>query len=105
MQVTGRMTWRTHAACIGEPLATFFGPDHAEPGGATWPAKAKAICATCPVRAPCARDALANPVHPGIDIGVQGVLSARQRIKIRQGRMTVEEAWGRPVGRPRRVRL
>ncbi len=102
--MTGRMTWRTHAACIGEPLATFFGPGDAS-SDTSWPSKAKAICATCPVRAPCARDALANPVHPGIDIGVQGGLSARQRPKIRQGRMTVEEAWSKADGRPRRVRL
>jgi WhiB family redox-sensing transcriptional regulator len=47
--------WQFDAACRGEDAALFFAPNYferREEKGAR-EAKAKAICAGCPVRAPC----------------------------------------------------
>lgn len=78
--------WKKQAACIGEPYETFFGPDDAGPGGATWVAKAKEICGRCPVTEPCLTAALAE-AHNGIDVGVRGGLSAKERREIRYRQM------------------
>jgi WhiB family redox-sensing transcriptional regulator len=76
------LAWQRQAACEGEDPALFFEPDHYENPRARRrrEAKAKAICAGCPVRSPCLEFGLATP-H-----GLWGGLSEmdRQRLKRRR---------------------
>jgi WhiB family transcriptional regulator, redox-sensing transcriptional regulator len=64
---TGR--WRTWAACRGSCTALFYDPHPAAVAGA------KALCAACPVRADCARHAIAT----GEEHGVWGGLTPDER--------------------------
>lgn len=71
--------WRDGAACTAGDWALFFGTD----GELPWQrdrreARARAICARCPVRKSCLRDALAA----GIQDGVWGGLSERDLRKL-----------------------
>ncbi|GEM_PF-202683 len=52
--------WRHEAACRGEDSSLFFAPNYFEKRGEkeAREAKAKAICARCPVREPCLEYAL-----------------------------------------------
>lgn len=68
--------WRRHAACRDEDRDIFF------PTQGASVAEAKAICATCPVRRPCAEHAITHP-EP---FGIWGGLSERQRRQIRRQR-------------------
>lgn len=52
-------TWDQHAACKPSDLDLFFPPSYGR-SYRTWIEEAKAVCATCPVRAECLTDALAN---------------------------------------------
>jgi WhiB family redox-sensing transcriptional regulator len=81
-QVPGVLDWRAHAACRGADVELFFNPDR-ERGGRKRrrEAKAKAICATCPVVDSCLDWAL----RVGEPYGVWGGLSAEQRAVRRNG--------------------
>jgi WhiB family redox-sensing transcriptional regulator len=76
--------WRLEAACGGLPSSVFYSPD-GERGAARRRREraAKAICAGCRVREPCAAYALAH----GERYGVWGGLSEHERAMIwdRQG--------------------
>lgn len=67
--------WHEHAACAGEPIATFFGMN------AT---RAKKICAECAVLTECLEEALADE---SLDHGVRGGLTAPQRQRLRDERL------------------
>lgn len=69
--------WRDQAACRTADPATFF----PEPGGSA--AAAKAICAACPVRVPCAEFADATLAKAG----VWGGLTEDERARERRRRM------------------
>ena len=71
--------WRPHAACQGEDLELFFGPDE---GGHTPEqiAAAKAVCMWCPVRAEC----LAEALETRSDYGVWGGLTGDERLALRR---------------------
>lgn len=71
-------TWYRLAACRGEPTALFF-PDagRADPAEV---AKAKAVCASCPVREPCLAAGWGEP-H-----GIWGGLTVRERRALRRPR-------------------
>lgn len=72
--------WRLSAACRGEPIEIFF-PERGEVSKA---AAAKAVCARCPVREACLELAMRTQVG-GVEIGVFGGLSARERRRLRRG--------------------
>lgn len=50
-------TWRDHAACIGEPIGTFYASDR---GGHGSYDRAGMLCSSCPVRRACLVDVLAE---------------------------------------------
>jgi WhiB family redox-sensing transcriptional regulator len=70
--------WRQEAACVGSDIDLFFA---VEDEGT---ARAKAICATCPVREDCLEWALAN--HQ--DDGIWGGFTEVERRRIRRRRRT-----------------
>lgn len=78
----GLSSWRLAAACRAVDSAVFFSPD-AEGGRAreAREARAKAICAGCPVIRECASYALTA----GERYGVWGGLSERDRAALRLG--------------------
>lgn len=69
-----RAPWRAHAACRGEDQATFF----PQRGEADLVAKARAMCAECPVAAECLAYARTHEIS-GQEFGVWGGASALQR--------------------------
>jgi WhiB family redox-sensing transcriptional regulator len=78
----GLSSWRLRAACRSVDSAVFFFPD-AERGRAreAREARAKAICARCPVIRECAAYALTA----GERYGVWGGLSEQDRLALRLG--------------------
>jgi WhiB family transcriptional regulator, redox-sensing transcriptional regulator len=60
-------SWRLHAACRGVDTGLFYSPE-GEQGRARTAREqaAKAICATCPVKAPCAAYALQHQERYGV---------------------------------------
>jgi WhiB family redox-sensing transcriptional regulator len=68
-----RPAWMKRAQCRGEDRALFF------PALGANAAKARAICAICPVRRECLAYALADPESAG----VWGGISERERRKLR----------------------
>jgi WhiB family transcriptional regulator, redox-sensing transcriptional regulator len=78
----GLSSWRLGAACRSVDSAVFFSPD-AERGRAreAREARAKAICARCPVIRECAAYALTA----GERYGVWGGLSEQDRLALRLG--------------------
>jgi WhiB family redox-sensing transcriptional regulator len=68
-----RPAWMKRGACRGEDPALFF------PSLGSNTAKARAICAICPVREQCLAYALADPESAG----VWGGISERERRKMR----------------------
>lgn len=74
------MSWLDRAACARMDAKLFFGPD-----GERWQereireAKAKAICAPCPVRVQCLDYALRNSIKNGIWGGLNQEERARER--------------------------
>ncbi|MFC4001892.1 WhiB family transcriptional regulator [Prauserella oleivorans] len=69
-----KMNWRHRAACRDEDPELFFPVSDMGPG-AQQTAEAKSICARCPVRDQCLSYALDN----GLDFGVFGGLTERER--------------------------
>ena len=73
-------SWRMRAACRGVDSAVFFTPDGERgPKRAAREARAKAICARCPVVRQCATYA----IWSGERYGVWGGLSERERVGFR----------------------
>lgn len=74
------MSWQDRAACRGMNAQLFFGPD-----GERWQdreireAKAKAICASCPVREQRLDYALLNSIKHGIWGGLTNEERTRER--------------------------
>ena len=79
------MPWARDAACRDEDPELFFPPRPARGPGATRArherlAKAKAVCARCPVRRECLQHALELPEEHGI----WGGLTEGERLKMRK---------------------
>lgn len=76
--------WQDDAACRGEDLVLFFGPDgERQPERDVRERKAKAICAQCPSRAACLDYALSRPEK----YGLYGGLNEDERASERRRRM------------------
>jgi WhiB family transcriptional regulator, redox-sensing transcriptional regulator len=74
------MSWQDRAACRGMDVLLFFGPDdQADPEREIREAKAKAVCALCPVRGQCLDYALRNSIRNGIWGGLNEAERARER--------------------------
>lgn len=75
-----RRTWERFAACSHEDIELFFGPVEPEDHHAREhrEARAKRVCARCPVVEPCRRAALAR----GERFGVWGGLGERERRRL-----------------------
>jgi Transcription factor WhiB. len=72
--VTARTPWRERAACRGMPTELFFSDKRRDQ------LRALAICAVCPVREPCLREAMRAEAKRRYDRhGVYGGLTARGR--------------------------
>jgi WhiB family transcriptional regulator, redox-sensing transcriptional regulator len=78
------MSWQDRAACAGVDARLFFPPD-GERGEEREirEAKAKAVCAQCPVRAPCLDYALGNSIRNN---GIWGGLNQEERARERRRR-------------------
>ncbi len=68
--------WRALAACRGMGPALFY-----PPGDAELPAAAAAVCATCPVAAPCLAESLST--NRGEDFGVWAGTTPPERRRMR----------------------
>jgi WhiB family redox-sensing transcriptional regulator len=70
------VSWQDRAACAGTPMLLFFGPDgETRAEQVARESEAKAVCASCPVRADCLAYALGHPVR----YGIWGGLNERER--------------------------
>lgn len=69
--------WRDDAACLGEDIELFF-PERSQ----TLAARAKAICAECPVRIDCLDESIAN----GERFGIWGGLDQEERRRVARRR-------------------
>jgi WhiB family redox-sensing transcriptional regulator len=77
---SGLWSWRLRAACRDVDSAVFFSPDgERDPKRAAREARAKVICAGCPVIRQCATHA----IWYGERYGVWGGLSERERLVFR----------------------
>jgi WhiB family redox-sensing transcriptional regulator len=76
------MSWRDRAACAGPGIdpETFY----PAPGERGKVAKAKRVCARCPVQAPCLEDALATPGL--LDDGIRAGTTPKDRSALRARR-------------------
>lgn len=72
--------WRQSAACRDEDPELFFPVSDMGPG-AQQTARAKAVCARCPVREQCLDYAVEN----GLDHGIFGGLTERERRDLMRG--------------------
>ena len=76
--------WQDAAACKGEDLLLFFGPDgERQPEREIRERKAKQVCASCPVRIECLNYAVARPEK----YGTWGGLNEDERSAERRRRM------------------
>jgi WhiB family redox-sensing transcriptional regulator len=77
--VAERWDWQRLGACRGRDSVQFFHPDGEQSGRrAGLEARAKAVCARCPVRAECAAHALAVRER----YGVWGGFSESERLRL-----------------------
>jgi len=80
------MNWEDRAACMGMNAQLFFGPDgERKEEREIREAKAKVICALCPVRAQCLDYALQNSIKYGIWGGLNKEERARERRRRARG--------------------
>lgn len=77
------MSWQEQGACWGSHSPIFFVDVKGVPGQRT-AAKAKAICAACPVRVECLDFAITEGMHWGI----WGGLAPRERRAVKMKRRT-----------------
>lgn len=89
--------WRLDAACLGQDLSLFFS-DGAGQVARVAAAKAKEMCAGCPVTAQCLADAYATLD----DYGVRGGMTGRER---KDSRPAYTAACGTRSGYYRHKRL
>ncbi|MCW2898781.1 MAG: putative regulatory protein [Streptosporangiaceae bacterium] len=76
--------WTAGAACRGEALVLFFGPDgERQPEREIREAKAKQVCMGCPVRTDCLDYAVTRPEK----YGTYGGLNEDERASERRRRM------------------
>ena len=76
--------WQDAAACRGEDLLLFFGPDgERQPERELRERKAKAVCLSCPVRGECLNYAVSRPEK----YGTWGGLNEEERSSERRRRM------------------
>jgi WhiB family transcriptional regulator, redox-sensing transcriptional regulator len=76
------MNWQDGAVCGGARARLFFGPDgETEPERRIREAKAKAICASCPVQVQCLDYALEHHVRSGVWGGLNGRERSRERLR------------------------
>jgi WhiB family redox-sensing transcriptional regulator len=76
--------WQDRGACRDEAVSLFFGPDgERQPERDIREQKAKAICASCPVRAECLNYALSRPEK----YGTWGGMNEEERAAERRRRM------------------
>ncbi len=81
------MSWQARAVCAGMHAQLFFAPDGERPQEREIrEAKAKAVCALCPVRAQCLDYALRNSIRYGIWGGLNKEERARERRRRAHGR-------------------
>jgi WhiB family redox-sensing transcriptional regulator len=74
------VSWQDKAACRGMDVLLFFGPDgEPRPEREIREAKAKEVCASCPVQAQCLDYALGNSTMHGIWGGLTVEGRARER--------------------------
>jgi len=79
----GDWDWQMNAACRGQDTANFYHPENERgPSKARREARAKAVCATCPVVANCLRWALAAR-EP---YGIWGGTSVEERERLLAGK-------------------
>ncbi|MFB9248458.1 WhiB family transcriptional regulator [Sphaerisporangium melleum] len=83
--------WTDRAACQGEDLVLFFGPDgERQPERDIRERKAKAICAVCPVRRDCLNYALTRPERSGLYGGLnEDERASERRRRMRRGELAV----------------
>lgn len=90
----GRLSWQKLAACKGD-LDPFFGPDDAEPAPDRKhrEARAKSVCAGCPVRWKCGSFAIAEGIRFGVwgGFGEDELARERNRYLRRQRSYATEE--------------
>jgi WhiB family redox-sensing transcriptional regulator len=79
-------SWRRAAACLGHDVSVFF-PEDGDHEEST--ARAKAVCATCPVQPRCLQHALDYREHNGI---WGGTTEAERRRILRQQRRRIASA-------------
>jgi len=72
-----RAPWHDHAACSGESSVRFYPPSHPERRAARLrrESRARAVCASCPVRDDC----LQHAIDHGERYGIWGGLTDRER--------------------------
>jgi WhiB family redox-sensing transcriptional regulator len=76
--------WQDAAACRGKDILLFFGPDgERQPEREIRERKAKAVCASCPVRMECLGYAVSRPEK----YGTWGGLNEEERASERRRRM------------------
>lgn len=74
------VSWQDRAACRGMDELPFFGPDgESRPEREIREAKAKVICASCPVQVQCLDYALGKSITHGIWGGLNEEEQARER--------------------------
>jgi WhiB family redox-sensing transcriptional regulator len=96
-------SWQTQAACRGESLVLFFGPQgERQPERDVRERKAKAICAQCPVRRECLTYALSVPEKNGLWGGLNEDerASERRRRMRRAGTARLASEMDQPVAVP-----
>lgn len=74
--------WQAHAACRGLDVNLFFGGEHEQydqESKRQREAKARAVCASCPVAAECLNYACESRVY-----GIWGGLDKAERAKVRR---------------------
>jgi WhiB family transcriptional regulator, redox-sensing transcriptional regulator len=77
------VSWQRRAACQALDVELFFGPDGESPTAReAREAKARAVCASCPVRIQCLDYALENSIR----YGIWGGLNAGDRTRERRRR-------------------
>jgi hypothetical protein len=84
-----RDRWYEHAACQGDPLEAWFPPTG--PGALPAYARARRICAACPVRVECLNEDL-NAPHYDRRYGMRAGLMPAARDAVARGELTAEQA-------------
>jgi WhiB family transcriptional regulator, redox-sensing transcriptional regulator len=70
------VSWQDRAACAGTTMLLFFGPDgETQADQEARESEARAVCASCPVRAEC----LAHALRHSVRYGLWGGLNERER--------------------------